>query len=284
MRNLFTYFPVLEDLTIDGTIGDDNLNLNINAPELRTLTICLCAEAKDEDEDEYEGSEDDENEDHDVTGAYYFDIDHIPKLETLSVRVDVPSYWKLKFGVLPAAKVIIDLYDHSASEHPTFAKRASALLKSVRYAQYLSLSAHCLEASSLPSFKKLKEAKLVLQDCNRLESLLLKILEGSPNLECLILDREVDSCDCTSQCSEIPLETLQPVPFCLISNLKTVSIMRFRGLPEEVEVVKYLLKNSQVLKTMTISTLRTTCGDVEKVHENLRMCSRGSKTCEVEFM
>lgn len=97
-------------------------------------------------------------------------------------------------------------------------------------------------------------------------------------------DHQVDSCDCTAQCSENPLETLQAVPFCLISNLRTISIMRFRGLPEEVEVVKYLLKNSQVLKTMTISTLRTTCGDLEKVHENLRMCSRGSKTCEVEFM
>ncbi|KAL6196694.1 hypothetical protein ACLB2K_032308 [Fragaria x ananassa] len=126
-----------------------------------------------------------------------------------------------------------------------------------------------MQACSPPSFDKFKEVKLVLQDCNRLESVLLKILEGSPNLECLILDREVDSCDYTAQCSENPLETLQAVPFCLISNLRTISIMRFRGLPEEVEVGKYLLKNSQVLKTMTISTLRTTFGDLEKVHENL---------------
>ena len=50
---------------------------------------------------------------------------------------------------------------------------------------------HCMQSCSLPFFDKLKEVKLVLQDCNRLESVLLKILEGSPNLECLILDREV---------------------------------------------------------------------------------------------
>ncbi|XP_050368910.1 probable FBD-associated F-box protein At1g32375 [Argentina anserina] len=288
MRNLISWFPVLEDLTIDGTIGDDELNLDINVPKLKTLTISLCTEVEDEAEDEAgeaevaegEGNEADENEDHNVCRFYV----KAPNLETLNFKVDVLANCELKYGKL-LAKADIDLYDHSASEHPSVATRASTLLESVSNVQYLSLSAHCLEISSLPSFNKLKELKLVFQDCHRLETLLLEILERSPNLESLVLDREVESCQCTAQdFSENPSGTLQAVPLCLMSNLKTVSIMRFIGRQEEMEIVKYLLKTSQVLKKMTVSMLRTNCEDAKNLQRDLRMFPIGSKACEVEFM
>ena len=58
MRNLFSWFPVLEDLTIKGTIGDEKLYLDINAPKLKKLAISLCTEEEDDDsEDEEEGGE-----------------------------------------------------------------------------------------------------------------------------------------------------------------------------------------------------------------------------------
>ncbi|XP_062014487.1 FBD-associated F-box protein At5g22730-like [Rosa rugosa] len=245
--SLLSWFPILEDLTLDGTIGDEELKLDIIAPKLKTLTISLCTEpeAESDSESENEGGED-ENEDHNVIAN-------------------------------------INLYDHSASEHPTFANRALALFESVSNVKYLSLSTHCLEASCLPSFNKLKELKLVFQNCHRLESLLLDILDRSPNLECLVLDREVESyASTTEQCSENPLETLEAVPLCLPSKLKTISIIRFKGHREEMEVVKYFLKNSLALKTMTIFVVRN-CGDAKQVQKNLFMFPRGSETCQVEF-
>ncbi|KAM5586485.1 FBD-associated F-box protein [Rosa sericea] len=289
MMSLFSRFPVLEDLTLDGTIGDEELKLDIIAPKLKTLTISLCTEreAESDSESEDEGGEDDggedENEDHNIIGGCGFYI-KAPKLEIINLSVDVLSDYELKYEKL-LVTANIDLYDHSASEHPTFANHASALLESVSDVKYLSLSAHCLEASCLPYFNKLKELKLVFQNCHQLESLLLDILDRSLNLECLVLDREVESCACTTQqCSENPLETLEAVPLCLTSKLKIISIIRFTGHPEEMEVMKYLLKNSLALKTTTIFAVTNNCGDAKQVQRNLCMFPRGSETCEVEFI
>lgn len=149
MTRLISCCRVLEDLTIDGTVGDV-VTLDVIALQLKTLNISLCTEIEvvSNIESEDESSEDENYEDHDhdhVTDLHSYFI-NAPKLENLNLRVDVllDIFFKYPKSLITAN---IDLYDHSACEHSTFAKHASAILEAVSNVKYLSLSAHCLQVS-----------------------------------------------------------------------------------------------------------------------------------------
>lgn len=85
------------------------------------------------------------------------------------------------------------------------------------------------------------------------------------------------------------------VPACLLSHLKTIRIRGFQGLPDEMEVVEYLLKYGAVLNTMTICTLEYFCEEKEmklpllglreevKLLQTISMFPRASKTCQIVF-
>lgn len=147
MTRLFLCCRVLEDLTIDGTVGDVVVTFDVIALQLKTLNISLCTKIEVVSDIESEdGSSEDENEDHDHVIDLYSYFINAPKLENLNLRVDVLSdiFFKYPKSLITAN---IDLYDHSACEHSTFAKHASALLEVVSNVKYLSLSAHCLQVS-----------------------------------------------------------------------------------------------------------------------------------------
>lgn len=72
------------------------------------------------------------------------------------------------------------------------------------------------------------------------------------------------------------------VPLCLLSHLNTISMRGFNGKLDEMEAAKYLLKNGEVLKKMTIYThdpLRP-----KELYKELSTCQRGSETCQVEVI
>lgn len=72
------------------------------------------------------------------------------------------------------------------------------------------------------------------------------------------------------------------MPTCFLSHLKTIKIRGFKGKHDEMEVARYVLKNSDVLNEMTIYTGDLRCTK-EELFEEFCMFQRGSNACKVLF-
>lgn len=322
MEKLFSYFPLLEDLTIEGEmLCDIRCNFKLSVPKLKTLRINV--DSVGTSEEPYE---------------YYFSI-NAPKLESLDLKLDIlPSI--LLENAKSLVKAVVNFYYHEAFLHADFCNRATTVLAAISNVEYLSLSAHLLDASCLPAFDNLIHLKLVLHDCYHWE-LLAELLKRSPNLECLVLEHKqdmycIDSEDeeksedeensedeeksedeaksedkansedesnsedkgnsedaensKNEETSEDEEYSEHPwwneeefAPVCLLSHLKTISIMGFKGRQDEKEVAKYLLKNGEVLKKMTICMGVFTYSK-EEFYKEFALFQRGSRTCRVKFM
>lgn len=70
------------------------------------------------------------------------------------------------------------------------------------------------------------------------------------------------------------------VPVCL-SNLRTISIKGFKGVRGDMELTEYLLKNGEVLNTMTIYTKALYAK--EELYKKLLMYDRGSNSCLIKL-
>ncbi|XP_062011807.1 putative FBD-associated F-box protein At3g50710 isoform X1 [Rosa rugosa] len=285
--------PILEDLTMDGSLQDMNpLNLIITAPALKTLRIWF-----------YVGF-----------GSYCYFI-NCPKLENFYVTEDFPSTYYLK-EAKSLVKASIYLRRHCSNEQPGF-YRVTELLAEVSNVTYLCLLAHCFEVGSLPAYENLRQLKLVIQDCFCWE-LLTELLKRSPILESLVLECEVACClqegsdldegseyeegseheegsdheegseyeqgSNHEEGSEHQWNPPDCVPTCCLSHLKIVTIRGFTGKGDELEVAKYLLKYGQVLNKMTISMDRLDLNEKEKIYKEFLMVPRGSRTSIVEFI
>ena len=153
----------------------------------------------------------------------------------------------------------------------------------------------------MAAFNNLRQLKLSLIAIYFEWSTLFKMLEGSPSLECLILEHENHALPGTGGLL-LPMRInvagypfLQPwsppesVPNCLLSHLKTICIKAFQGkiftgYLDEIQVIKYLLKNGQVLENMTIYTSGFSTDAEEKLIEEFSMFERGSGTCRFELI
>ncbi|XP_050271682.1 F-box/FBD/LRR-repeat protein At4g00160-like isoform X5 [Quercus robur] len=74
------------------------------------------------------------------------------------------------------------------------------------------------------------------------------------------------------------------VPECLSSHLTTFYYKGFSGHGIEMELVRYVLKEAKVLKTMKI-TIESNLGSKAKhrIHKKLMNFRRSSRTCQIEF-
>ena len=70
---------------------------------------------------------------------------------------------------------------------------------------------------------------------------------------------------------------LDPVPPCLLTQLKTIKIWRFAATEKELYLIKVLLDVSSVLEKMYI------WGGLSKQQE-ISMLPRGSTNCEIIFL
>ncbi|GER53337.1 F-box/RNI-like/FBD-like domains-containing protein [Striga asiatica] len=66
------------------------------------------------------------------------------------------------------------------------------------------------------------------------------------------------------------------VPNCLSSHLKIVQIHELKGTENELDMVRYLLKNAEVLERMELHCLAESIGRISSF-------GRGSETCEIVF-
>ena len=70
------------------------------------------------------------------------------------------------------------------------------------------------------------------------------------------------------------------VPKCLELRIRRISLLQFRSLKHEVELIKHILKNAKVLERMDILT---GLSDLEESHHIFKIISelpRGSSACK----
>jgi hypothetical protein len=73
------------------------------------------------------------------------------------------------------------------------------------------------------------------------------------------------------------------VPDCLSSQLKTCSLIAFKGMKSELQFVEYILKNAKALHTMKISVSPVDLTTKLQILTKLSLCPRGSAMCKLSF-
>ncbi|PRQ33652.1 putative F-box domain, FBD domain, leucine-rich repeat domain, L domain-containing protein [Rosa chinensis] len=268
MEKLLSHFPVLEELTIDGT-GEDlddfgTCSFQVSASKLKTLRISL--ESLSEPVDIHVNAPQLESLDLQRLGLTNCFLDG-----SANSLVNASIAFREKFEI----KGLFDLSDSTME-----------LLNQVSDVKSLSVSAHCLEDLHLPenyylpSFGNVNQLRLAFGDHSCWE-LLARFLNSAPNLEILVLD---DRTEGHKELSEIHWNPPEQVPSSLLSNLKTICFKGFKGRLFEMEMIKYLLKNGQLLNKMTISTgLHLSYDRQNDLYTEFMMFHRAA-TCHVEFM
>jgi hypothetical protein len=157
-----------------------------------------------------------------------------------------------------------------------------------------------MKACSLPIFENL--SKLTLVRDGHWWKILMKFLERSPNLESFVINHEtcrphhptevvIDLTDCRNPDNVEVLYWSPPesVPKCLLSSLKTISIKGFQGKGffgylDEMELIKYLLKNCLALEKMTIYSPGLCQDTKDESYNEISESEWGSKTVQVQMI
>ena len=72
-------------------------------------------------------------------------------------------------------------------------------------------------------------------------------------------------------------------PACSFSCLKEIKICGFTGSKDEVELIKYLLQNAEVLEKMTIKRRNLHLEEENEFLKKLLMFPRGSRASQIQF-
>ncbi|XP_030928363.1 putative FBD-associated F-box protein At3g50710 [Quercus lobata] len=119
------------------------------------------------------------------------------------------------------------------------------------------------------SFQNLVELKFKVNGCSW--NVLQDLLQKAPNLETLVITNGYDSVESNLYWKEPQYDPAN------LSSLTSFYYRGFKGLNDEVELVKYVLKEARVLKT---ATFQVSSGESkESVLEKLSMFPRCSTTC-----
>lgn len=267
-EKLFTICPVLEDLLIEIHLEDKHsvTNLNISSLTLKRLTLSLEKVL--------------------FTNTKHQVMIRAPKLERLCIDDNtLVSYMVHELHSLTEVHLDIEFDKYFVEDLQEFdppnipADRMLQLLKGITKTKLLSLSAGIISALDcaledyIPTFPYLTYLKVGIEESGL--RLLPIILSSLPNLGAMEIELFTVGDN---------LRWIEPqcVPNCLSLHVKKIEIFGFEGLTDELELVKYLLKNSEVLDKMIIRSMDGACS--KKLFQKLLMFERGSKTCKVEFL
>lgn len=269
---LFSKCPALEDLSIKGYIyGTDSVTLNIPSLTLKRLRLEL--EAPEEDY---------------ITK--YKVIIRAPNLEQLYIRDHGPGLYAVH-ELHSLTKAVVDygiecILDYDSPEDVAQADVAQAvvdMLRDIKNIKSLSLSSGTMSALDRLDYAN-DHSFPTLPFLNRLEvegvgacgwQSLAHIFSRMPKLESIVFEEGVDF--------EWPEPSL--VLGCLLSHVKIIVIGEFEGEENEMKLIKYLLKNGEVLNAMIIGGEQfQRRGSKEEVYEQILLFERGSKTCQVRVL
>ncbi|CAA7024331.1 unnamed protein product [Microthlaspi erraticum] len=128
-------------------------------------------------------------------------------------------------------------------------------------------------------------SSLHLRLCVPQYQLLPTVLESFPNLKSLVLAcRDVYYQVCRDFFNIEDEVCFSSVPECLLSSLEFVDFKDpVEGYPAEMKLVKYLLKNSAVLKKLTLR-LEESSSAKDEIFKKLLKITRGSTQCKVDIL
>nr|XP_011468436.1 PREDICTED: F-box/LRR-repeat protein At3g58900-like [Fragaria vesca subsp. vesca] len=237
MENFFSCCPVLEELIFDAWEydGDSDFNINISAPKLKILQIRLFQKLYDH-------------------GHKLFINAYAPNLEKFTFKGHLLVIYTLSNAKsLNEAKIDCNTLHAGQELDYHLADHLHRLLKGLLNVTHLSVTApifgdpHIVHQYPLPTFVNLMNLELHLQACCSWQSF-FSFLNASPNLISLVLEKSHD-CLRLHYLDEVYHEWNPPecVPACLVSRLKLICIMDYRGTPDQMKMAEYLLKHGEVL-------------------------------------
>ncbi|KAI3886706.1 hypothetical protein MKX03_011128 [Papaver bracteatum] len=186
------------------------------------------------------------------------------KINLLSISAPALKYFTLDNILLPSSMLSLDLKINAPN------------LMSIKYYDWLPLD---LVVDKLPS---LVHADLCFQntfdnnynsdfDFDLLSKFITKLSAG-------LSRNTVDENAFTSNL----------VPRCLLLHLRTIKVRKFKGVPEELNLVKYFLENARILEVLILESGTTSksvrgFGKNDEIMELDLMYPRASPSCKVKF-
>ncbi|KAJ0430771.1 putative F-box domain, FBD domain, leucine-rich repeat domain superfamily [Helianthus annuus] len=132
--------------------------------------------------------------------------------------------------------------------------------------------------SPLPSFPNM--TYLELKGFRNWRLIIPEFLESSPELKHLCIEK--------ANMSKTDIESLwvEPklVPACLLTNLTTIKFSKCEGRKCDVQFLKYMLGNAEVLKTVTIIWRSLRFKQERRLSTQLLNVPRASRHCEINFI
>ncbi|EOA25739.1 hypothetical protein CARUB_v10019101mg, partial [Capsella rubella] len=261
IETLIASCPVLEDLSI---VQDD---LKVIRVVSQTITsINLVRDTNHQDNEKWEV------------------LIHTPRLKYLSLK-DKKSSSFIIYKMSPSAKVDIavdfnvkgfldpnDLEKRNSIGH--FFKNISSSVRDMIICwETLKVIHQYLKLETLPQFPIMSHlhAKIFVADLEMLPIL----LRSCPNLKTLILELNVST-------NKKERTRFSYVPWCFYSSLESVEMKTpISEIGLEVEVIKYFLENSRILKKLTLRLAGRTMKEESLIFMELLNFPRRSSVCEV---
>ncbi|KAH9736944.1 F-box/LRR-repeat protein [Citrus sinensis] len=210
-----------------------------------------------------------------------------PNLEYLYINDYLPiSYMVDELHSLTKAVIDIDCeYIGEFQSIDAVAQGVVQLLRGVNNTKFLSWAKGILYAlvfarqieDFFPTFPFLTRFALVVDDSGW--HLLPLIFSRMPNLESFVFEVDEDT-DFDCWWAEEPLS----LPDCLLPHVKRIEMRGFAGRKNELKLIKFLLKNCEVLNTMIIKFQKKRVQKMvlmEKLCKKLSVFRRVSKTCQI---
>ncbi|KAI3886709.1 hypothetical protein MKX03_011131 [Papaver bracteatum] len=218
---------------------------------------------------------------------------------SLDLKINAPNLMSTKYcDFLPLDLVVdnlpslvhVDLCFKDSFDKNSDFDLLSKFITKLSGVQRLQLSSYHVENKILglvnviparvPTFENLVhlETEFLLADT------MLKFLQFTPKLESLgVIVGELSNNTVNEN-----VFTSNLVPRCLLLHLRTIKVRKFKGLQEELKLVKYFLENARILEVLIleIGTTSKSVPGFEKNDEIMEldlMYPRASTSCKVKF-
>ncbi|KAL0875802.1 hypothetical protein Bca101_025507 [Brassica carinata] len=144
-----------------------------------------------------------------------------------------------------------------------------------RNMQFLDYNRQHESYDPLPQFCNVSTLKVTFSVSN-LDMMMPTLLESFPNLKSLVLKLDYDSL--RKRAADVRLSSVPP---CLLSSLDFVKIKCFNGGPVNMEVARYFLENSQVLKKLVLDFKCSAFEQGFYMLRDLLALPRRSSSCQI---
>jgi hypothetical protein len=261
--------PLLKDLTIHKVLEHNVSNVDMCIPQLTTVDL----------------------------GCGYYG-----KIVGLNVQIEAPirnlavSLWNPTHKIIvknPVSLIRAEIRSEgSEAYHFSMEEQGEVLklLETVGKVKYLSLGQaviHAIQVSKvkLPLFSNLIRLEVFLncEDLCMLES----FLDSAINLQNLVVNKNFKKCRIGEdrQCvgDDVQWTELSHVPKCMISSLKTVEINDAIDCPDELDMIKIMLKSAQVLEKLTTYRYIMNDRNTDSLRQKISAFPRASALCQFDF-